>query len=51
VDVVAYIELLQGERSAPTVKQHLAGIRMLSDWLVSGASCAAALPMRALKPQ
>jgi integrase/recombinase XerD len=32
----AYIELLQGRRSAPTVKQHLACIRMLFDWLVIG---------------
>jgi integrase/recombinase XerD len=34
--VASYIELLQGERSAPTVKQHLACIRMLFDWLVTG---------------
>jgi site-specific recombinase XerD len=34
--VAAYIELLQGNRSAPTVKQHLACIRMLFDWLVIG---------------
>jgi len=34
--VAAYIELLQGERAAPTVKQHLACIRMLFDWLVTG---------------
>lgn len=36
VHVAAYIEELQGERSAPTVKQHLACIRMLFDWLVTG---------------
>jgi integrase/recombinase XerD len=36
VHVAAYIELLQAERSAPTVKQHLACIRMLFDWLVIG---------------
>jgi len=36
VPVAAYIELLQGRRSAPTVKQHLACIRMLFDWLVIG---------------
>ena len=36
VHVAAYIELLQGVRSAPTVKQHLACIRMLFDWLVIG---------------
>src|SRR6202166_1059559 len=34
VPVAAYIEQLQGKRSAPTVKQHLACIRMLFDWLV-----------------
>ncbi len=34
--VAAYIELLQNMRSAPTVKQHLACIRMLFDWLVVG---------------
>jgi site-specific recombinase XerD len=36
VHVATYIELLQGRRSAPTVKQHLACIRMLFDWLVTG---------------
>jgi integrase/recombinase XerD len=34
--VAAYIEQLGRERSAPTVKQHLAAIRMLFDWLVVG---------------
>jgi integrase/recombinase XerD len=34
--VAGYIEQLQGKRSAPTVKQHLACIRMLFDWLVTG---------------
>jgi integrase/recombinase XerD len=34
--VAAYIEELQAKRSAPTVKQHLACIRMLFDWLVTG---------------
>lgn len=34
--VAAYIEQLTGERSAPTVKQHLATIRMCFDWLVTG---------------
>ena len=34
--VAASIEQLQGKRSAPTVKQHLACIRMLFDWLVTG---------------
>ena len=36
VHVAAYIEGLQAERAAPTVKQHLACIRMLFDWLVTG---------------
>jgi site-specific recombinase XerD len=36
VHVAAYIERLQGQLSAPTVKQHLTGIRMLFDWLVTG---------------
>jgi site-specific recombinase XerD len=36
VHVAAYVEALQAERSAPTVKQHLACIRMLFDWLVIG---------------
>jgi site-specific recombinase XerD len=36
VHVAAYIELLQGKRAAPTVKQHLACIRMLFDWMVIG---------------
>jgi len=36
VHVAAYIELLRGQRSAPTVKQHLACIRMLFDRLVVG---------------
>lgn len=36
--VAAYIEKLTKEREAQTVKQHLAGIRMLFDWLVIGQS-------------
>lgn len=34
--VAAYIEGLQQTHSKPTVKQHLATIRMLCDWLVTG---------------
>ncbi len=34
--VASYIEQLTQERSAPTVKLHLAAIRMLFDWLVVG---------------
>lgn len=39
--VAAYIEQLTQEYSAPTVKQHLAAIRMLFDWMVTGGK----LPM------
>jgi site-specific recombinase XerD len=34
--VAAYIEQLQASFAKPTVKQHLAAIRMLFDWLVTG---------------
>ena len=36
VVVSAYIEALHKTRSTPTVKQHLAAVRMLFDWLVVG---------------
>jgi integrase/recombinase XerD len=36
VQVAAYIEQLGRRMSAPSVKQHLACIRMLFDWLVTG---------------
>lgn len=34
--VAAYIEAKQRELSAPSIKQHLAGLRMLFNWLVIG---------------
>jgi integrase len=34
--VAAYIETLQEQLAPPSVKQHLAAIRMLFDWLVTG---------------
>lgn len=34
--VAAYVEELGGQVSVPTVKQHLAALRMLFDWLVVG---------------
>jgi site-specific recombinase XerD len=34
--VAAFVKELQGQFSAPTVKQHLAALRMLFDWLVTG---------------
>lgn len=36
VVVAAYIEELCGSHSRPTVKQHLAAIKMLFDWLTTG---------------
>ena len=36
IHVAGYIEQLHEKRKAPTVKQHLACIRMLFDWLVTG---------------
>jgi site-specific recombinase XerD len=36
VHVAAYIEVLQTTAAKPTVKQHLAAIRMLFDWLIIG---------------
>src|ERR1700693_837498 len=36
IHVAAYIEELQATAAKPTVKQHLAAVRMLFDWLVVG---------------
>jgi site-specific recombinase XerD len=36
IHVAAFVKELQGEFSPPTVKQHLAALRMLFDWLVTG---------------
>jgi site-specific recombinase XerD len=36
IHVAAYVEALQATNAKPTVKQHLAAIRMLFDWLVVG---------------
>jgi site-specific recombinase XerD len=36
IHISAYLKALQGKLSAPTVKQHLAALRMLFDWLVIG---------------
>lgn len=36
IHIAAYIEELQRELSKPSVKQHLAALRMLFDWLVVG---------------
>ena len=35
-DVSAYVQTMSGELSAPSVRQSLAAIRMLFDWLVEG---------------
>jgi hypothetical protein len=36
VHVAGYTEQMEASRKAPIVKQHLACIRMLFDWLVTG---------------
>ena len=36
IHVAAYVEDLGHRQSAPTVKQHLAAIRMMFDWLATG---------------
>ena len=36
IHVAAFVKDLQAEMSAPSVKQHLAALRMLFDWLVVG---------------
>jgi site-specific recombinase XerD len=36
IHVAAFIKQLQGEFSAPTVKQHVAAVRILFDWQVTG---------------
>jgi site-specific recombinase XerD len=36
IHVAAYVEELLGALSKPSVKQHLAALRMLFDWLVVG---------------
>src|SRR5262245_2864821 len=37
--IAAYVEEITAQFSAPTVQQHLAAIRMLYDWLVTGGIC------------
>lgn len=51
VHVAAYVETLQADLAPPTVKQQLAAIRMLFDWLVIGQQLAAnpAAPVRGPK--
>jgi len=39
VHIAAYVEQMGNERAAPTVKQHLAAIRTLFDYLVRGGAC------------
>jgi site-specific recombinase XerD len=36
VHIAAFVKELQGKFTPPTVKQHLAALRMLFDWLVTG---------------
>src|SRR5271167_2379418 len=44
VHVAAYIEVLQTTAAKPTVKLHLAAIRMLFDWLVIGRQSGSCSP-------
>ena len=47
VVVAAYVEkLLKDGLSKPTVKQHLAAIRMLFDWMVTGGVLPSIRPPR-----
>ena len=39
-DVATYIEALQQTHTAPTVKQQLAAVRMLFDWMITGQAMA-----------
>jgi site-specific recombinase XerD len=50
IHVGTYIEALQATAAKPTVKQHLAAIRMLFDWLVVGQVLAVIPPMRCAAP-
>src|SRR3954451_1409726 len=36
IAVAAYVQVLKGRLAVPSVKQHLAAVRMLFDWLVTG---------------
>jgi site-specific recombinase XerD len=47
--VSAYVEVLGRRYRAPTVKQHLAAIRMLFDWLIVGQIFAGRNPAAAVR--
>src|SRR5271167_2637822 len=47
--VSAYVEVLSRRYKAPTVKQHLAAIRMLFDWLIVGQIFAGPNPAAAVR--
>ena len=46
ITVAAYIEMLQRRAAAPTVKQHMAAIRMLFSWLTEKGALAMNPPGR-----
>jgi hypothetical protein len=48
--LAAYVETLQASAAKPTVKQHLAAVRMLFDWLVIGQVLAPTRPMPSAVP-
>jgi site-specific recombinase XerD len=45
-DVATYIEALQQAHTAPTVKQQLATVRMLFDWMITGQVMPTTRPRR-----
>ena len=49
--VSAYVEVLGRRYRAPTVKQHLAAIRMLFDWLIVGQSLSGPNPAAVRGPK
>jgi len=49
--VAAFIKDLQDELSPPSVKQHLAALRMLFDWLVTGQSSTSTRPTQCGGPK
>ena len=51
VHVAAFIKELQGQFAPPTVKQHLAALRMLFDWLVTGQVIAVEPGARGARPE
>ncbi len=45
VHVATWVEQLQEKHSAPGLKQQLAAVRMMFDWLITGRSCRQIRPL------